>query len=135
MLNAPASNRPNQTSHSAQLRLLIVEDHSDTSDALCRLLRHSGYAVESSATAAGALKLLEEASFDIVVSDLGLPDATGYDLMERIHGSYPVKGIAMSGYGMDEDIQKSLESGFSDHLVKPIKLEQLEEAIRRAVMN
>jgi CheY-like chemotaxis protein len=72
--------------------------------------------------------------FDVMVSDIGLPDATGYDLMKEIKARYTTKGIAMSGYGMDEDLRKSREAGFSDHIIKPANVAQLERTIRR-VMN
>ena len=67
------------------------------------------------------------------MSDIGLPDATGYDLMREIAGRFAIKGIAMSGYGMDEDLRKSREAGFSDHIIKPIDVARLEQAIRRLV--
>jgi CheY-like chemotaxis protein len=67
----------------------------------------------------------------VIVSDIGLPDKTGYDLMREIKSRYPTKGIAMSGYGMDEDLRRSREAGFSDHIVKPANAAQLERSIRR----
>lgn len=118
----------------AHAKLLVVEDHPDTARLLSRLLRASGYEVVTTHSAAGALQLAASQHFDLLISDIGLPDATGYELMQQIRAGAaqtPVKGIAMSGYGMDEDIKKSHEAGFSEHLVKPINLAQLEDAIRR----
>ena len=113
------------------LRVLVVEDHADTARVLARLLSASGYVVKTAHTAAAALELVGAEPFDVIVSDIGLPDATGYDLMKQIKANYGIKGIAMSGYGMDEDLRKSREAGFEDHIVKPANVAQLERAIRR----
>jgi PAS domain S-box-containing protein len=120
-----ASDRP------ASLRLLLVEDHADTSRMLVKLLGSAGYTVRAVGSAAGALELASREPFDLLVSDIGLPDATGYSLMQQINREHGIAGIAMSGYGMDEDIRKSQEAGFSDHLVKPISFAQLDQAIQR----
>ena len=112
-----------------QLRLLIVEDHADTARALSRLLTRSGYLVETASNMAAAVELAKRESFDLVISDLGLPDATGYELMRQLREFGEIKGIAMSGYGMDEDLRKSREAGFSEHLVKPVDVVRLQEAI------
>ena len=69
--------------------------------------------------------------FDVMVSDIGLPDATGYELMHQVKSRFAIKGIAMSGYGMEEDVRKSRDAGFSDHIVKPANVAQLDRAIRR----
>jgi len=119
----------------AKLRLLVVEDHADTARMLGKLLGSAGYSVKTATDAAGALDLASRETFDLVVSDIGLPDATGYQLMREIKTRYGISGIAMSGYGMDEDVRKSREAGFSDHLVKPISFAQLDEAIHRVVKN
>ena len=116
---------------STPLRVLLVEDHADTARVLSRLLKASGHAVQTAATVAAALELAGSHAFDIVVSDLGLPDMTGYELMEQIRRIYGIKGIAMSGYGMEEDIRKSEDAGFSEHLVKPVNIERLEQSIYR----
>ena len=113
------------------MRVLVVEDHPDTAEVIARLLRASGYVVKTAHTAAVALQFAAAEPFDVIVSDIGLPDATGYDLMKEIKSRYPMKGIAMSGYGMDEDLRKSREAGFSDHIVKPANVAQLDRSIRR----
>jgi CheY-like chemotaxis protein len=117
----------------AALRVLIVEDHTDTALVLSKLLGAFGHKVKTAASAAAALALVKDEAFDVMVSDIGLPDATGYELMKEIKLRYPIKGIAMSGYGMDEDLRKSREAGFSDHVVKPANVAELERSIRRAV--
>jgi CheY-like chemotaxis protein/anti-sigma regulatory factor (Ser/Thr protein kinase) len=129
---APAfSHSPTGNGGKTKLRLLVVEDHPDTARVLGRLLRASGYAVKTAQSAAAALELAAAEPFDVIVSDIGLPDQTGYDLMREIRSRYMMKGIAMSGYGMDEDLRKSRDAGFSDHIVKPANLAQLERSIRR----
>ena len=71
----------------------------------------------------------------MLISDLGLPDGSGYEILSRLGAARPMPGIAMSGYGMDEDIRRSREAGFAEHLVKPIEIPQLIAAIRRVVEN
>ncbi len=110
-----------------------MEDHADTARVLSRLLGASGHTVKTAASAAAALALAKAEPFDVMVSDIGLPDATGYDLMKEIRALCSMKGVAMSGYGMDEDLRKSREAGFSDHIVKPANVAQLERTIRRVV--
>jgi PAS domain S-box-containing protein len=112
-------------------RVLLVEDHPDTARVLTRLLKGSGHDVKTAHSVASALQLAATEPFDILVSDIGLPDATGYELMEQIRDRYGIKGIALSGYGMDDDVHKSREAGFVDHIVKPVNFAQLEAVIRR----
>jgi len=69
----------------------------------------------------------------VMISDLGLPGASGFDLMRQARDRHEIPGIAISGYGMEEDMQKSRESGFCEHLVKPLRIDQLESSIRRAL--
>lgn len=117
----------------SRLRLLVVEDHADTAKTLGILLSRAGFVVAMSDNVAGALKLAAEQPFDVMVSDIGLPDGTGFELMEEIRERYAIPGIAMSGYGMEDDICKARAAGFSDHLVKPVNLAKLEQAIRQVV--
>jgi CheY-like chemotaxis protein len=127
--HAPAPSKATNGHHLP--RVLLVEDHADTARALSRLLKNSGYTVQTASTVADALQLADAEKFDLVVSDIGLPDATGYDLMRALRDRHGIKGIALSGYGMDEDMRRSREAGFVDHLTKPINLPQLEAVIRR----
>jgi CheY-like chemotaxis protein len=115
----------------ASSRVLLVEDHADTARMLSRLLSSSGHSVETATSVASALGLADQHPFDILISDIGLPDASGYELMEQISRRFGIRGIALSGYGMERDMQRSRDAGFSEHLVKPINLEQLEAVIRR----
>jgi len=114
-------------------RVLLVEDHPDTADVMSGLLTALGHNVKTADTVAGALDLAQHESFDVVVSDIGLPDASGYELMAAIKQKCPLPGIALSGYGMEEDVQRSRKAGFSDHLVKPVDILALEAVIRRVV--
>ncbi|RBP44639.1 PAS domain S-box-containing protein [Roseimicrobium gellanilyticum] len=134
-VRAPASHSPSaqQPGRPVSLHLLVVEDHADTARVLGTHLRRMGFTVTLAHTVADALALVGEQHFDLVISDLGLPDQSGFELMRQIHAIRPIPGIAMSGYGMAEDIRKSREAGFSQHLVKPVNVTRLEEAIRDLV--
>jgi signal transduction histidine kinase len=118
------------------LRILLVDDHPDTCAALERLLKLRGHTVTAAHNMRGALEIAgaSEEPFELLISDVGLPDGNGMDLIRYLRVKQPIRGIAISGFGMDSDIGKSLEAGFSEHLVKPVKLEKLEAAIAR-VMN
>lgn len=131
MENAATGTSPKAAAPAGPPRLLVVEDHADTVTMLAKLLASAGYSVKTASSAAAALELAAKENFDLLVSDLGLPDDTGYQLMRQIKQRYGTKGIAMSGYGMDEDIRKSREAGFGEHLVKPISFPQLLQAIQR----
>src|SRR5690606_25688484 len=98
------------------------------------LLRKDGHVVTGAPTFHAAMAALNQQTFDCMVSDLGLPDGTGLDLMRELHGRHPeVRGIALSGYGMEEDFAKSREAGFALHLTKPIDFERLQEAISQVM--
>jgi CheY-like chemotaxis protein len=113
------------------LRLLVVEDHVDTAELLASLLQRRGHHVQIATTASEALRLASTMAFDVIVSDLRLPDASGYELMKQLRATTAVKGIAMSGWSRDEDLARSREAGFSAHLTKPVHVHQLEQTIRR----
>jgi CheY-like chemotaxis protein len=111
-------------------RVLLVEDHVDTSKMLQRILGRWGYDVTHAGTIGAGLQLAEQMTFDAVISDLGLPDGSGHELMQNLRRIHPdLPGIAISGYGMEEDIRRSREAGFSEHLVKPLNLKALSHAI------
>ncbi|MEY2482467.1 MAG: hypothetical protein QOK24_995 [Verrucomicrobiota bacterium] len=117
------------------LRILLVDDHPDTCSALERLLTLRGHSVATAGSVGAALESAGQNSFDLLISDVGLPDGNGMELFRRLRATQPMRGIAISGFGMDADIGKSLEAGFAEHLVKPVKLEKLEEAIARVMAN
>ena len=126
---------PAATGGSRPLRLLVVEDHADTARVLTRHLSRAGFAVITAGDVASATATAEREPFDLLISDLGLPDGSGCEIMRHIRAHRPVPGIAMSGFGMEEDIQRSREAGFAEHLVKPIEVPQLLAAIRRVAGN
>ncbi|HEX2853097.1 MAG TPA: ATP-binding protein [Opitutaceae bacterium] len=111
------------------LRLLLVEDHEATLQTLARLLRRDGHSVVTATTIAEGLAAAAANTFDLVISDLGLPDGTGGVLMEKLRDTYGLRGIALSGYGMEEDLARSLHSGFLTHLVKPIAIAELRRVL------
>jgi PAS domain S-box-containing protein len=125
---------PHPEAELSMLRILLVEDHADTAEAMADLLREMGHQVTVAGSVAGGLAAAasHDGRIDLVLSDLGLPDGTGLDLMTELHGRYGVKGIALSGYGMEEDVRKSLEAGFDRHLTKPVNLQALQTAIQDA---
>jgi CheY-like chemotaxis protein len=111
-------------------RILFVEDHPDTARTMKRLLRVAGFEVRMAGSVGEALRIAEAEPVDIVVSDIGLPDGTGYQLMERLR-ERSIPGIAISGYGMDEDVRRSRQAGFAEHFVKPVNVAQLEVVLRK----
>ena len=113
------------------LRILLVEDHEDTLRVIARLLRSFGYDVETAATVKSALAMPEAGEFDLLVSDIGLPDGSGLDIMRAVKAKGRLKGIALSGFVQDEDFRRSREAGFEQHLTKPVNFQQLEQVIRR----
>jgi signal transduction histidine kinase/ActR/RegA family two-component response regulator len=129
--SATRSPLPTATAASG-LRILLVEDHGDTGRVIARLLRNAGYAVEHAETAGAALELFTRSEFDLVISDLGLPDESGLALMQKLRALRPgLIGICLSGYGMEDDLQACREAGFAEHLTKPVDMQRLRAAIGR----
>jgi CheY-like chemotaxis protein len=111
------------------MRILLVEDHEDTNRALTNLLQRRGYRVQSALSLESALNLSANEEFDVLISDLALPDGSGIDLIQKL-SSKPPFAIALTGFGMEQDIRKSKEAGFHHHLVKPIDLNKLDSLIQ-----
>ena len=122
---------PRASEHQA-MRILLVEDHEDSNRSLTNLLRRRGYHVKSALNFQSALDLSAKEQFDVLISDLALPDGSGIDLMQTVQFNYPVLGIALTGFGMEEDIRKGREAGFQHHLVKPIDLNKLDLLIQQS---
>ncbi len=114
-------------------RLLVVDDHADTAEILSTILTSHGYEVSVAATATAAFTLATSGAYDLMISDVGLSDGTGYELLERIREIQPQLAIAMSGYGHDADIRRGREAGFVGHLVKPIGFDQLLDTIESLI--
>lgn len=118
---------------SRPLRILLVDDHQDTCVALERLLVRRGHLVAAAHNVRSAMETAARSSFDLLISDIALPDGTGTELMTYLHAISRIPGIAISGFGMNGDVEKSMEAGFAEHLVKPVKMENLEAAIDRVM--
>ncbi|MDB6148690.1 MAG: sensor hybrid histidine kinase [Chthoniobacter sp.] len=114
----------------AGLRILLVEDHETTGVLMLRLLTKRGYLPQLARTKAEGLALAAGNPFDVVISDLGLPDGTGFELMRELKQRHGLTGIALSGYGMETDVAMSEDSGFALHLTKPVDVERLDTALR-----
>jgi two-component system, chemotaxis family, CheB/CheR fusion protein len=113
-----------------RLHILLVEDHGLTAQMLAMALTAQGNQVDVAADVATALSLADHEKFDLLVSDLGLPDGTGYDLMRQLrqHG-HGFPAIAISGYGQEQDVRHSHEAGFAAHLTKPVTREAIFDTI------
>jgi len=118
---------------SRPLRILLVDDHQDTCVALERLLVRRGHLVAAAHNVRSAMETAARNSFDLLISDIALPDGTGTELMTYLRAISRIPGIAISGFGMNGDIEKSIDAGFAEHLVKPVKMENLEAAIDRVM--
>ena len=114
-------------------KILLVDDHQDTCAALEKLLIHRGHLVAATHDVRSAVEAAARSKFDLLISDIALPDGTGMDLMMQVRAISNIPGIAISGFGNNGDIERSLEAGFSEHLIKPVKLDDLEAAIDRAI--
>src|SRR6476620_4165255 len=111
--------------------VLVVEDHDDTLRSMKMLLTRLGYEVLAAENMHDALRIAEEKHFDILLSDIGLPDGSGLELLRQINGRRKVPALALSGFGMDEDIERSHQAGFADHLTKPVSIDRLQAAIEQ----
>ena len=112
-------------------RILLVEDHESTLATMHKLLVSLGHQVRTASCVRDALDIACTQPIDLVISDVALGDGTGHELMRELRDRCPVVGIAVSGYGMEDDVRRSHESGFAEHLVKPIDPGQLKAAIER----
>ena len=111
------------------LRILVVEDHSETLQALSSLLSHFGHEVSVADGARNALSILDSKEFDVVLCDIALPDGNGYDLIAEAKRKRPVKAVAVSGFAANEDIERGREAGFDFHLAKPVDFHELRSVL------
>ena len=115
------------------LRILLVDDHEDTRRILQALLQKRGHRVRTATTVATGVAALREEEFEVLISDIGLPDGSGHELMKQAREIQPsVRGVALSGFGMEEDLRRSEQAGFEIHLTKPIDINTLETRLARA---
>jgi signal transduction histidine kinase/ActR/RegA family two-component response regulator len=122
---------PAQAKSREVLRILLVDDHIDTCTVMRKLLAARGHTVTVAHDMKSALEKVEAGGFDVLISDVGLPDGSGTELMSR--SKTRLIGIAMSGFGTDADAARSLKAGFSQHLVKPVTMEKLDAALQTAM--
>jgi CheY-like chemotaxis protein len=141
-LQSPPSNLPNlspdsettETKPSARRSALVVDDVADVTEMLAVLLSHAGYDVVTAASAAAALKEARERQFDVVISDIGMPEMNGYQLareMRTLPGYKTVPMVAVTGYSMFDDKERSTNAGFNAHMTKPIDPRALLELIEQ----
>lgn len=116
---------------SRSLHLLLVDDHADTRDVLSRLLTKCGHEVATADSIQSALAVLEKGRFDALISDIGLPDGSGYDLVREAKRMQPVKSVALSGFGTEEDVRQSTAAGFDYHVTKPIDFPGLQSLLQK----
>ncbi len=117
---------PELSSHSDKpLRILLVEDHDDTRLTLSRLLTHFGHQISVAASKQVALEMIATKNFDVVLSDIALPDGDGYDVISHAKQKQAVKDVALTGFDRDEDIRRGKEAGFDFHLSKPVDFHEL----------
>ncbi|WP_377730911.1 hybrid sensor histidine kinase/response regulator [Paraburkholderia caffeinitolerans] len=135
---APGSGAALPADHSGPHRagaldILLIEDHEDTAEVMSQLIRALGHEVSVAASVASALALTAAQPFDLVVSDIGLPDGSGIDFIRAFRKESTAPAIALTGFGTDDDVRRSLEAGFTSHLTKPVNFEQLERLIEATV--
>jgi CheY-like chemotaxis protein len=122
-------------------QILLVEDHADTALVIRKLLEQRGYAVQVAGSVAAAIELADELTgepssesrIDLVISDVGLPDGTGFELMRHLKERHGLRGICLTGQDSDDKIDPNLASDFAGHLTKPFEINQLESLINSLI--
>ena len=127
---APAAGLP---THPSNLRVLLIEDHEDTARVLEKVLQQMGHEVQTRSRVATACETLREREFDVILSDIGLPDGSGIDFIKAAREISQTPAVALTGYGMAEDIDRCLQAGFEEHLTKPIDIDRLQRTLSRIV--
>lgn len=127
----PAARNTPGAAAGRSLAVLLVEDHEPTLTVLSKLLRNLGHHVKGVTSVASATAAAGQDAFDVIISDLGLPDGSGLDVMRHLRDRYAGRAIALTGYGMESDITASRDAGFAEHLTKPVDLTALQAAIQR----
>jgi CheY-like chemotaxis protein len=117
---------------SKPLHILLVEDHQDTRRTLSRLLTHFGHNVVTADNVEGAMAVMASNNIDAVLCDIGLPDGSGYEVAAQARATGRIKTIALTGFGTEQDVQRSKEAGFDFHLVKPINFQELQSVLEQA---
>ncbi len=121
---SPTTTRESTLRESESIReALVVDDVADVTEMLAVLLTHAGYDVATAACAREALALARERQFDVIISDIGMPEMNGYELavaLRSLPGYERVPLVAVTGYSMFDDRDRSLTAGFNEHVTKPI---------------
>ena len=125
----PADRKPDAAVASRR-RVLLVDDHYDTCLGMKRMLERRGYQITVAHSAEQAAEKVRTQEFDLLISDIGLPDRSGYELMREVRLNKRLPGIALSGFGSEQDVNQAREAGFAEHLTKPINFERLEKTIQ-----
>ena len=120
----------NTTADVKSLKVFLVENHADTLESLRLYLEDAGHKVSTAMTVAQTLALLPKVGCDVLICDIGLPDGTGWELMSKL--PHNIFGVAMSGFGMNADSEKSKAAGFRHHLLKPFKAAELDKILAEA---
>lgn len=110
-------------------RILVVDDHADTNLAVAKLLSQKGYEVRTADSCAAAIAAAQEGDVDLLLCDLGLPDGDGCDLLRQLRTAYGLAGIAITGAGEPDDIDRCIKAGFAAHILKPVQLDRLTATI------
>jgi hypothetical protein len=118
---------------SKPLRILLVEDHQDTRRTLSRLLTHFGHNVVTADNVEGAIEIMGSNNIDVVLCDIGLPDGSGYEVAAQARAKGHIKAIALTGFGTEQDVQRSKEAGFDFHLVKPLNFQELQTVLDQSL--
>ena len=117
-----------ESSHRFKRRVLVVDDVPDVTEMIGLFLKHAGYEVATADSAPAALRLAYERAFDVIISDIGMPEMNGYELAESLRRRAEYQGIpiiAVTGYSEYDDRGRALRSGFNAHLTKPIDPSEL----------
>jgi signal transduction histidine kinase len=125
----PADHKP-ERAVSSHRRVLLVDDHYDTCLGMKRMLERRGYEITIAHSAQQAVDKVRAQEFDLLISDIGLPDRSGYELMRELRLNKRLPGIALSGFGSEQDVNQAREAGFAEHLTKPVNFERLEKTIQ-----
>src|SRR4030095_8850297 len=116
---------------SKPLRILLVEDHQDTRRTLSRLLTHFGHSVVTAENVETAIEIMGSDKLDVVLCDIGLPAGSGYEVAAQARAKGHIQAIALTGFGTEQDVQRSKEAGFDFHLVKPLNFQELQAVLHQ----
>lgn len=131
-LEEPVAVVPEGGHLAGSMTILLIEDHVDTAEVMAQLIRGLGHDVTVVGRVSDALAATQSVTFDLVVSDVGLPDGTGLDFIKAFREHSDAPAVALTGFGTDEDVRRCLGAGFTSHLTKPVNFAQLEQLIESA---